>query len=90
METRTNGSLACLLKSHLLSAIESHDGWIPAGTCSAHAIPIRRGHVAVSHLETQGWRDRAQAQARLRAGMGIVKLIQVVVGSLGLLTFGYH
>lgn len=44
-----------------------------------------------NHLQKTGcWSDFALAQARLRAGMGIVKLIQVVVGSLGLLTFGYH
>lgn len=36
--------------------------------CSNH-----EDRVAISRLETQGWRDLAQAQARLRVGMGIVK-----------------
>lgn len=93
VETRPNGSLIGLLDSHLLPQLRTVADGFQEGRCRAHAFPVTEIMSPPSiwnHLhKAGGWRGLAQAQAMLRAGMGIVKLIQVV-GSLDVLTFGYH
>lgn len=74
VETRTNESLVCLLKSLLFSAIESYRRLILAGRCRAHAFPTMESWLPSpvwnNLREARGWSDLAQAQGQAEGGDG--------------------